>query len=42
MRVLKVVKKGKNDVTIQLDDDKYLILKLEVFLKSGLKIILNS
>ena len=37
MRVLKVVKKGKNDVTIQLDDDKYLILKLEVFLKSGLK-----
>ena len=37
MRVFKVVKKGKNDVTIQLDDDKYLILKLEVFLKSGLK-----
>jgi regulatory protein len=37
MRVLKVVKKGKNDVTIQLDDDKFLILTLEVFLKSGLK-----
>jgi len=37
MRVLKLVKKGKNDVTIQLDNDKFLILTVEVFLKSGLK-----
>jgi len=37
MQVLKVVKKGKNDVTIHCDDDKFMILTVEVFLKSGLK-----
>lgn len=37
MHIVRVVKKGKKDVTIQLDNDKFLILSLEVFLKSGLK-----
>jgi regulatory protein len=37
MRVLKVVKKGKNDVTIYFDSDSILFLAVEVFLKSGLK-----
>ena len=32
-----ILKKGKQDVTIQFDDEKFLILALEVFLKSGLK-----
>jgi len=37
MIVTRIVKKGKKDVTIHFDDDKFLILALEVFLKSGLK-----
>lgn len=37
MLVTRIVKKGKKDVTIQFDEDKFLILALEVFLKSGLK-----
>ena len=37
MQILKVVKKGKNDVTIYLDNDSVLFLAVEVFLKSGLK-----
>ena len=37
MIVIRIVKKGKKDVTIHFDDDKFLILALEVFLKSGLK-----
>jgi regulatory protein len=37
MIINRIVKKGKKDVTIQFDDDKFLILALEVFLKSGLK-----
>ncbi|MDH3267781.1 MAG: recombination regulator RecX [Ignavibacteria bacterium] len=37
MRVLKVVKKGKSDVTIYFDNDSLLFLAVEVFLKSGLK-----
>lgn len=32
-----ILKKGKQDVTIQFDDEKFLILAFEVFLKSGLK-----
>ena len=37
MNIIRIVKKGKSDVTIQLDNDKNLILAVEVFLKSGLK-----
>ena len=37
MQVLKVVKKGKSDVTIYFDNDSLLFLAVEVFLKSGLK-----
>ncbi len=37
MRVLRVVKKGKSDVTIYFDNDSLLFLAIEVFLKSGLK-----
>lgn len=37
MRILKVVKKGNNDVTIHFDNDLVLFLAVEVFLKSGLK-----
>jgi regulatory protein len=37
MIVTRIVKKGNKDVTIQFDDDKFLILAVEVFLKSGLK-----
>ena len=37
MRIAKVVKKGKNDVTIYFDNDTVLFLTVEVFLKSGLK-----
>ena len=37
MRILKVVKKGKSDVTIYLDNNSVLFLAVEVFLKSGLK-----
>jgi len=37
MRVTRIVKKGKSDVTIHFDDDAKLFLAVEVFLKSGLK-----
>ncbi|MBT8378201.1 MAG: recombination regulator RecX [Ignavibacteria bacterium] len=37
MHVTRIVKKGKNDVTIFLNDETVLILAVEVFLKSGLK-----
>ena len=37
MRVNRIVKKGKSDVTIHFDDDTKLFLAVEVFLKSGLK-----
>lgn len=37
MIINRIVKKGNKDVTIQFDEDKFLILALEVFLKSGLK-----
>ncbi len=37
MRVTRIVKKGKGDVTIHFDDDTKLFLAVEVFLKSGLK-----
>ena len=37
MRILKVVKKGRSDVTIYFDNDSLLFLAVEVFLKSGLK-----
>jgi regulatory protein len=37
MRVTRIVKKGKSDVTIHFDDDIKLFLAIEVFLKSGLK-----
>ncbi|MEJ2103141.1 MAG: regulatory protein RecX [Ignavibacteriaceae bacterium] len=37
MRIDKVVKKGKNDVTVYLDNDKVIFLNVEVFLKNGLK-----
>jgi regulatory protein len=37
MLVTRIVKKGKKDVTIHLNDGKYLILAVEVFLKCGLK-----
>lgn len=37
MQIIKVAKKGKKDVIVHFDDGKFLILALEVFLKSGLK-----
>lgn len=37
MRVSRIVKKGKSDVTVHFDDDTNLFLAVEVFLKSGLK-----
>jgi regulatory protein len=37
MTITRILKKGNKDVTIQFDDDKFLILAVEVFLKSGLK-----
>jgi len=37
MKVLRVVKKGKSDVTIYFDNDSVLFLAVEMFLKSGLK-----
>ena len=37
MLITRIVKKGKKDVTILLDNEQVLILALEVFLKSGLK-----
>lgn len=37
MIVTRIVKKGNKDVIIQFDNDNFLILAIEVFLKSGLK-----
>jgi len=37
MLITRIVKKGKNDVTIHFDDDTVMFLTIEVFLKSGLK-----
>jgi regulatory protein len=37
MQIIKVVKKGKSDVTVYFDNDSILFLAVEVFLKSGLK-----
>jgi regulatory protein len=37
MIITRILKKGNKDVTIHFDDDKFLILTVEVFLKSGLK-----
>ena len=37
MRITRVVKKGKSDVTIYFDNDAVLFLAVDVFLKSGLK-----
>jgi regulatory protein len=37
MRIDKVVKKGKNDVTVYFDNDKVIFLNVEVLLKNGLK-----
>lgn len=37
MRIIRIVKKGQKDVTVYFDDERILILSLEVFLKSGLK-----
>ena len=37
MYITRIVKKGKNDVTIHFDNDSLLFLTVEVFLKSGLK-----
>jgi len=37
MIITRIVKKGNKDVTIHFDDAKFLILAIEVFLKSGLK-----
>ncbi len=37
MQIIRIVKKGKKDVTIHFDNDSILILALEVFLNSGLK-----
>ncbi|NWG27884.1 MAG: regulatory protein RecX [Ignavibacteriaceae bacterium] len=37
MIITRIIKKGNKDVNIQFDDDKFLILAVEVFLKSGLK-----
>jgi len=37
MKINRIVKKGARDIIIHFEDDKFLILALEVFLKSGLK-----
>jgi regulatory protein len=37
MIITRILKKGNKDVTIHFDDDKFLILAVEIFLKSGLK-----
>jgi regulatory protein len=37
MQVKRIVKKGKNDVIIHFDAENFLILAVEVFMKSGLK-----
>ncbi|MBE0571182.1 MAG: regulatory protein RecX [Ignavibacteriaceae bacterium] len=37
MVITRIVQKGKNDVTINFDNDSMLFLAVEVFLKSGLK-----
>ncbi|MBK9099588.1 MAG: regulatory protein RecX [bacterium] len=37
MLIVRILKKGNKDVTIQFEDDRFLILAVEVFLKSGLK-----
>ncbi len=37
MRIVRIVKKGKNDVTIYFDNNSVLFLAVEVFLKSDLK-----
>lgn len=37
MQIIKVSKKGKNDVTIHFDNASILFLAVEVFLKSGLR-----
>jgi regulatory protein len=37
MIVTRIIQKGKKDVTIQFEEDKFLILALEVFLKSGVR-----
>jgi regulatory protein len=37
MRITRIIKKGKNDVTIYFDNDTVMFLAVEVFLKSGLK-----
>ncbi len=37
MVIIRIVKKGNKDVTIKFDNDAFLILAVEVFLKSGLK-----
>ncbi|RKY90706.1 MAG: hypothetical protein DRQ01_08780 [Ignavibacteriae bacterium] len=38
MIINRIVKKGAKDIIIYFEDDEFLILALEVFLKSGLKI----
>ena len=38
MIINRIVKKGAKDIIIHFEDDEFLILALEVFLKSGLKI----
>lgn len=37
MLIVRILKKGNKDVTIQFDDNNFLILAVEVFLKSGFK-----
>ncbi len=37
MKINRIVNKGAKDIIIPCDDDEFLILALEVFLKSGLK-----
>jgi regulatory protein len=37
MNITRIIKKGKNDVTIYFDNDSLMFLAVEVFLKSGLK-----
>ena len=37
MKINRIVNKGAKDIIIHCDDDEFLILALEVFLKSGLK-----
>ena len=37
MKINRIVKKGARDMIIHFEDDEFLILALEVFLKSGLK-----